>query len=158
MEVATYAVENKIDIEPSFDWWVREHLKRQKCIIKMSQKQAVRGGSKFGMQLPNTVYEALELSRENKNTLWYDTIMKEMTNVHVAFQFKEKGGSAPVTGGSKFGMQLPNTVYEALELSRENKNTLWYDTIMKGMTNVHVAFQFKEKGGSAPVGYKLQIC
>ena len=75
VEVANYAIDNKIDLEPAFDWWVKEHLKRQKRLIRMSQRRAVRSGYKFGIKLPNTVKEALQFDNENGNTLWYDAIM-----------------------------------------------------------------------------------
>ncbi len=41
-----------------------------------------------------------------------------------------------------------------MELDRHNKNTLWYDAIMKEMTNVRVAFDIKGKSKPAPLGYK----
>ena len=37
-------------------------------------------------KIPKTVQEALNLDKENGNTLWYDVIVKEMKNVRVAFK------------------------------------------------------------------------
>ena len=59
-----------IDTESAFDRWVKEHIKP---------------GYKFGLRVPSTVKEALEINEMNKNTLWDDTIMKEKTNVRVPF-------------------------------------------------------------------------
>jgi hypothetical protein len=95
VEVAEYATANRINSEPAFDWWVREHLKRRTRLIKLSQKRAVRVGYKFGIRLPSSVSEAMELDRINNNTLWYDAIMKEMTNVRIAFNIKGKSEPAP---------------------------------------------------------------
>ena len=36
--------------------------------------------------MPKTVQEALNLDKENGNTLWYDANAKEMKNVRVAFK------------------------------------------------------------------------
>jgi hypothetical protein len=95
VEVANYAVDNQIDTEPAFDWWVRDLLKRQTRLIKLSQTRSLRPGYKFGIPLPHTVEEALTLDTQNKNTLWYDAIMKEMHNVRIAFDFQDKGSVAP---------------------------------------------------------------
>jgi hypothetical protein len=41
---------------------------------------------KFGIELPKTVKEALELDKKNGNTFWADTIAKEMKDVCIAFK------------------------------------------------------------------------
>mgnify|MGYP006209932497 CR=1 FL=1 len=85
LEVSQYAVNNRIDTEPAFNWWVKKHLKQHKQMIKMSQRRHIKPGYKFGLCVPSTVKEALEIDEMNKNTLWDDTIMKEKTNVRVPF-------------------------------------------------------------------------
>ena len=40
---------------------------------------------KFGICVLKTVKEALDLDKENGNTLWWDAIMKEMKSVCIAF-------------------------------------------------------------------------
>ena len=37
VELAEYAMHNRLNLEPAFDWWVRDTLKRKKCLIKLSQ-------------------------------------------------------------------------------------------------------------------------
>jgi hypothetical protein len=49
VELAEYAVANRIDSEPAFDWWVKPTLKRKKRLIKLSQKHHARTGYKFGI-------------------------------------------------------------------------------------------------------------
>ncbi len=51
---------------------------------------------KFGTEIPQTVKEALELDRRNGNTLWADTIAKEMAEVRKAFDILPDGKTAPV--------------------------------------------------------------
>ena len=68
----------------------------KKRLIKLSQKRAIRTGYKFGLCVPDNVSEAIELDRTSGNTLWHDAIMKEMTNVRVAFELKEKGSAPPI--------------------------------------------------------------
>jgi hypothetical protein len=41
---------------------------------------------KFGIELPKTVKEALELDKKKGNTFWADAIAKEMKGVCVAFK------------------------------------------------------------------------
>ena len=95
VEVANYAISNQIDTEPALDWWVHDILHKQKRLIKLSQKRAVRTGYKFGLRVPDNVSEAIELDRISGYTLWHDAIMKEMTNVRVAFELKEEGSAPP---------------------------------------------------------------
>jgi len=88
VEVAQYAIDNRIDSEPAFDWWVRDVIKRRERLIKMSQSYRIRTGYKFGLRVPNTVKEALEIDKERGDTLWQDAITKEMTNVRIAFEIR----------------------------------------------------------------------
>jgi hypothetical protein len=81
VEVAMYTVENQIDTEPAFDWWVQHVLKKQKRLIKKSVRRHIRQGYKFGIRVPRTVEEALGFDKENANTLWYDAIMNKTGNV-----------------------------------------------------------------------------
>jgi hypothetical protein len=58
----------------------------------------------------------------------------------------------------KFGIQLPQTVDEALAIDRETNTTYWFDAIQKEMKNVQVAFKFLDSGERVPVGYKWIKC
>ena len=60
VEIANYAIANKIDTEPAFDWWSKDLLHKQRRLIKLSQKRSIQTGFKFGLPLPLTVAEALE--------------------------------------------------------------------------------------------------
>ena len=70
IELAEYAVSNKLSDEPAFRWWVKSTLKeRNRLIHKFKTKTAVKN-IKFGVEVPSTVEEALRLDLENGNNLW----------------------------------------------------------------------------------------
>ncbi len=56
--------------------------------------------------------------------------------------------------GYKFGIRVPDTVEEAIEIDTINGNTLWQDAIAKEMQNVYGAFDVRSET-QAPPGYKL---
>ena len=41
---------------------------------------------RYGIKLPKTIKEAKILDKNNDNTLWWDTILKEMCNVRIPFE------------------------------------------------------------------------
>ncbi len=51
--------------------------KRSACYLKRIHK--------FGIEIPRTIKEALDLDRQNGNTFWADAIAKEMTKVQKTF-------------------------------------------------------------------------
>jgi hypothetical protein len=91
IEVAEYAIRNKIDSEPAFAWWIRHTLKKKKAFISKTMRKIKRNNMKFGVKIPQTFKEAVELDRLNGNTLWQDAVRKEMKNVEIAFDFKGEG-------------------------------------------------------------------
>ncbi len=99
VELAKYAVENRTDDEPAFDWWVKPALWHRKRLIKLSQKRHSVMGYKFGIRVPCTIEEALKLDEENGNDLWRKAIQCEMEKVHVAFQLLERGAAPPHQDG-----------------------------------------------------------
>ena len=64
---------------------------------------------KFGIRLPKTVKEALQVDEETGTTFWRDAIRKEMSNVKVAFN---KWGKGTVDDASS-GQKLPG--YQEIE-------------------------------------------
>ncbi len=58
----------------------------------------------------------------------------------------------------KFGIEVPKTVKEALEIDKKNSNTLWADAIAKEMKDVCVAFKILVDGQSVPIGYQKIPC
>jgi hypothetical protein len=100
VNVAEYAVAQKIHHLPAFRWWVDDVLKRKQRMIKAVKTRYVKRTHKYGIRLPKTVTEAYQIDQDTGTDYWHQAIMKEMKNNAVAFQFLEEGENAPV--GSKW--------------------------------------------------------
>jgi hypothetical protein len=71
IETAKYAKILGINLEPAFNWWVPHVLRKRDRIISLVRKRNPRylkRTHKFGIELPKTVKEALELDKKNGNT------------------------------------------------------------------------------------------
>ena len=98
VECAEYALSQGLMNEPDFNFWVGFVLKKLERIILLVRKRNTRNlkrNEKFGISLPKNVKEALQLDKENGNTLWADAIATEMKNVKVAFKILDDGEMAP---------------------------------------------------------------
>ena len=97
VQLAEYAVENKISEEPAFAWWAPYVLKkRNRILAKIKSKYWVRT-HKFGIEIPKSVSQAIAIDKKNGNTLWWDAIVKEMKNVRPAFDpFEGKESDIPI--------------------------------------------------------------
>jgi hypothetical protein len=74
-------------------------LRKHDRIISLVHRRTTRylkRTHKFGIEIPKTVKEALALDRKNGNTLWVDTIAKEMREVCIALNILPDGGSVPI--------------------------------------------------------------
>jgi hypothetical protein len=96
IEVAQYAEQQSLLTEPAFAWWAKHVLKRSRRIVQKVKTRYWQRTHKFGVRLPKSVPEALQLDKENGNQLWYEAIQKELRNVKVAFKFLDEGESAPI--------------------------------------------------------------
>ncbi len=99
LETAEYAVTMGIDHKPAFNWWVPHLLRKGDQIISAVAKRSTRflkRTHKFGIEIPRTVKEAIELDRRNGNTLWANAIAKEMAEVREAFDILPNGKTTPV--------------------------------------------------------------
>jgi hypothetical protein len=86
VDLAEYAKANNIHEEPAFNWWVPYTLHKRDRIIQKVKAKYWRTTHMFGIRVPKSVDDAIRLDETNGNTLWYDSIQKEMENVRVAFQ------------------------------------------------------------------------
>ncbi len=57
--------------------------------------QARKTSHKYGIEVPSSVRNAIEIDRKNKNTLWHDALAKEMGNVCVTFEILGLNAKAP---------------------------------------------------------------
>jgi hypothetical protein len=100
VEVAKYAVANKINDKPAFAWWVRDVLKRRdRDIKKLKMRKVWQETMKFGIELPRTMQKALEIDCRTGTTYWHDAINKEMATVAHVFEFV---GDNEVPGNYQF--------------------------------------------------------
>ena len=95
IQVAEYALANKILEEPAFCWWARHVLKKRDRIIKKVKTRYWERTHKYGVPLPKSVAEALRMDRETGTDFWQRSIEKEMKNIDCAFEFPADG-KAPV--------------------------------------------------------------
>jgi hypothetical protein len=92
VNLVEYAVQSQIHEEPAFAWWVPFTLKKRNAIVSKVKSKYWEKTHKFGIQIPKSVEEAKRIDKENGNTLWWDSICKEMKNVRIAFQQHEGDG------------------------------------------------------------------
>ena len=95
IDVAQYAIDNGIDDEPAFSWWVPYVIKKKERILAAVNRQYHKTTHKFGFEIPKTVKHALEIDHETKTTLWRDAIQKEMQNVRIAFKTLDDNDKIP---------------------------------------------------------------
>jgi hypothetical protein len=95
VEVAEYAVANKIAEEPAFAWWVRPTLRKRDRIIKKIKTKYWKRTHKYGIRMPKSIKEALEIDAETGTTFWQDAIGKEIKNAMVAFEFRDDNVMPP---------------------------------------------------------------
>ena len=96
VQTAEYSTMNNIHNEPSFKWWVPYTLKKKNRIIARTKSRYWKRRNKFGIELPKSIEEALELDRKNGNTYWHDAIKKEMDNVKIAFNILDNKSDIPL--------------------------------------------------------------
>ena len=74
IEVAEYAVANRIAEEPAFVWWVSHVIKKRNRIISKVKPKYWQTTHKFGIRHPHSVEEALELDRQTETDYWKKAI------------------------------------------------------------------------------------
>lgn len=95
---------------------------------------------------------ANDISKEPAFNWWVHTTLKKRDRIISKVQTRLRKKNM------KFGIQIPRTVEEAYELDRINGNTLWADAIDKEFRNSSVAFQVRDEGEIAPVGWTKITC
>ena len=86
VEVAEYAVANRLQDDPEFSWWVSKVLRRWNVIISKVNSNYLMMKHNFGIRLPNTVEEALSIDNEAGNDYWWNARSKEMGKVKFLWQ------------------------------------------------------------------------
>jgi len=93
VQVAEYAVANKLVEEAAFAWWVPSVLKQRERIIGAINSRYHKRTHKFGIEVPK---RALEIDKEKNTNYWEKAILKEMTHVRPAFRVLEEQETTPI--------------------------------------------------------------
>ena len=68
IQLDEYAVQNKISEEPAFAWWTKHVLKKLDQIISKTAIRYQQKSHKYGVCIPKTVKEAVQINKENGDT------------------------------------------------------------------------------------------
>jgi len=96
VQVAEYAVVNKLTEIPAFKWWIGNVLRRRDRIIGKVKSRYWKRTHKFGIRIPKTLAEALDIDKDTGTDLWRKAIEKEMANVKTAFQVLNEDEKVPI--------------------------------------------------------------
>jgi hypothetical protein len=88
VQVAEYAVTNNIAHEPAFNWWVHDVVRKRNRIISKVKSKYWKTTHKFGIRVPKSVEEALQIDEETNTDLWRKALAKEMSKVRVAWKMQ----------------------------------------------------------------------
>ena len=69
VEMAEFAMARGISDKPAFCWWVPYTLKKKDAIISAVNITVRKGTHKYGIEIPTGVEHAIELDRQNDNTM-----------------------------------------------------------------------------------------
>jgi hypothetical protein len=96
IEVAEYAVANKLLSEPAFAWWANDVLRKRDRILSKLNTRYMRREEKFGIIIPKSVREALDIDAETGTTFWSDAIRKEMSVILPAMKILDRDAKPPI--------------------------------------------------------------
>ncbi len=70
-------------------------LQKQDVIVAAGNSRVQKMIHKYGIKVPTSVRNAIDIDHENGNTLWQDALAKEMGNICVAFEVLGLGVRVP---------------------------------------------------------------
>eukprot|EP00536_Pseudo-nitzschia_multiseries_P017224 jgi/Psemu1/49913/gm1.49913_g len=90
VQLAEYAVNNKLEKLPASRWWVHKILRREERILKAAKSAKYWLKShKYGVEFPRSITQALAIDKKTGTDHWERAINKEMTNNMAAFEFSD---------------------------------------------------------------------
>ena len=95
IELAEYAIANRLDEEPAFAWWVADALRSRNRIVSKVKSRYWKTSHKFGIELPHSVEQAYDLDRRNGDDLWRRAIEKEMGKIKGLGAFERYDKASP---------------------------------------------------------------
>ena len=72
--------------QPDSLWWIKYVLKKKDRIVSKTTSKYWQKSHKYGVRIPKSVKEALQIDKENGDTKGWDAIFQYMGNVRPAFQ------------------------------------------------------------------------
>ena len=96
VDLAKYIESNNLSSKLAFNWWVKQTLANRNRIISKFKAKNNKTKIKFGVKVPQTVEEAIQLDYKNRDMLWQEAIAKEMNNSRIAFQVLDHDESPPI--------------------------------------------------------------
>jgi hypothetical protein len=98
VQVGEYVIARGIKDEPTFAWWMPYVMRKRDIIVSMVKACVCRTTHKYGIEMPapgqDILQNAIDLDRKNGDTLWKDSLAKEMGSLNIAFQYLELGEKA----------------------------------------------------------------
>jgi hypothetical protein len=68
VQLAQYAISNKLDQDTAFRWWIKPTLKHKESFLKAVKSKYSSRTHKFGIRVPTSVEEALAINKETNTT------------------------------------------------------------------------------------------
>jgi hypothetical protein len=90
VEVAEYAVAQKLATEPALLWWVPFTLKKREQIVAAVNKCYLLRSHKFGVELTKSFQDALRTDEQTNTTYWKDALVLEIKTVDAVFKELEE--------------------------------------------------------------------
>ena len=101
VRVSEYALLTLIQEEPVFAWWVTHVLQKRNSIVAKVKSKYWILTHRFCIKVPKSVTEVIAIDRENRDTLCWDAICKEMKNICIDFE-EFKGDKEDIPPGYQF--------------------------------------------------------
>ena len=86
VQIAEYAVANRIIDEPAFNWWAKSVLRKRNRIISKLKSKYWKTTHKFGIEVPRSVEQALAIDEQTGTDHWRKALNKEMSRVKVSWK------------------------------------------------------------------------
>ena len=96
VELAKYVIDNQLQDEDAFAWWVHKTVAQHQRIISKVKSKYWNKTHMFGIELPKTYADCERLDRESGTDHWKKAIEKEMKACRVAFKILEDTEDLPV--------------------------------------------------------------
>ncbi len=96
VQIAEYATACNIAEEPAFAWWVPYVSRKRDVIVSAVNSRVKQMSHKYGIEVPTSVKNLIEIDRKNKNSIQADVLKEEMGNVCVPFEILGQNAKAPL--------------------------------------------------------------